>query len=306
VYSPGVVAGTFKLRWDSRWLYVFADVTDPSRDAADAVELSLEGEAYSIRRSGGCSAGVRARTVPTARGYRVEAAIPLASPGVLDRLVGFDIRFRDARGAGTVADGNWSLAQLAKPVSRADVPRATPVVDGVAEPAWNRAARVSTGVPVSGSGGATANGRLLWDAGRLYVLAEVTDPVLDESSPNTFEQDSIEIFVDPDNTKDSGYTDDDGQYRISFSNRQTITGNRFSGGVIADNLTSATRVVPGGYVVEASIAFETPPVARGSLVGFDLQVNDATAGARTAVRTWHDPSGRSFVDTSHWGVLRLN
>jgi endo-1,4-beta-xylanase len=59
-------------------------------------------------------------------------------------------------------------------------------------------------------------------------------------------------------------------------------------------------------VVEASIAFETPPVARGSLVGFDLQVNDATAGSRSAVRTWNDGSGRSFVDTSHWGVLRLN
>ncbi|GAB3423863.1 endo-1,4-beta-xylanase [Flindersiella endophytica] len=304
VYSPGVVSGTFKLRWDSRWLYVLADVRDPVRNASDALEVVVDGTPYRIGRSGTCTSGVRARTSSLASGYRVEAAIPLASTGAVDRVLPFDIRFRDGAGSGVVADGNWSSVQLANPVARTDASRATPVVDGVAEPAWARAPRVATGVQVSGNGGATATARLLWDSDHLYVLAEVTDPVLDESSPNTYEQDSIEIFLDPDNTKDSGYIDDDGQYRISFTNHQTITGNRFTQPLIADNLVSATRTTPTGYIVEASIAFETPK-PRNSLLGFDLQVNDATAGTRTAARTWYDGTGRSFVDTSHWGVLQL-
>jgi endo-1,4-beta-xylanase len=47
------------------------------------------------------------------------------------------------------------------------------------------------------------------------------------------------------------------------------------------------------------------PVARGALLGFDLQVNDATAGARTAAATWHDPTSLSYLNTSRWGVIRL-
>jgi endo-1,4-beta-xylanase len=110
--------------------------------------------------------------------------------------------------------------------------------------------------------------------------------------------------VDPDNSKNTGYNDDDGQYRISFTNKQTLTSN-FGGYAIAGNLNSATRTVPGGYVVEAAIELDTVTLARGSLVGFDLQVNDATGGTRTAAATWHDPTARSYVDTSRWGVARI-
>jgi endo-1,4-beta-xylanase len=34
-------------------------------------------------------------------------------------------------------------------------------------------------------------------------------------------------------------------------------------------------------------------------------VTDATGGARTAVRTWQDPTGLSYLNTSRWGVVRL-
>lgn len=136
------------------------------------------------------------------------------------------------------------------------------------------------------------------------MLAQVTDPTLDESSANAFEQDSVEVFVDPNNGKTAGYDDDDGQYRVSFGNHQTINGN-FSSFAIAGNLASATRIVPGGYVVEVAITLNTLHPRFGTLVGFDLQVNDATAGVRTAATTWHDPTGLSFVNTSRWGVARL-
>jgi endo-1,4-beta-xylanase len=234
---------------------------------------------------------------------------------VVNGQIGFDLRLRDA-GAGLTASWNdnqqaqdadtsrWGTLTLIDRVRQVRAGRGTPVVDGVPDRAWAHAAPISTGVQVAGAGGATATAKLLWDAGHLYVLATVADPVLDESSPNAFEQDSVEIFVDPDNSKNTGYNDDDGQYRISFSNAQTISGN-FGGILVGDNLTSATRPVPGGYVVEAAITFDTTHPSRGTLIGFDLQVNDATGGARTAVSTWQDPTGLSYLNTSRWGATRL-
>ena len=46
-------------------------------------------------------------------------------------------------------------------------------------------------------------------------------------------------------------------------------------------------------------------VAPGAYIGLELQVNDATDGARTSVHTWHDPTGLSYQDTTRWGVGRL-
>lgn len=248
-------------------------------------------------------------------GYRAEAAIPLPAPAADGDRLPFDLRVTDAatgaraswndqtHGQDASADRRGQLT-LVPAVATVDAVRGTPVLDGVAERAWSRARSITTNVRDSGAPGATATAKLLWDDRHLYVLATVTDPVLDESSPNAWEQDSIEIFVDPDNSKNTGYTDQDGQYRISFTNRQTISGN-FDGAAIADNLRSAVRLVPGGYVVEAAIELDPVTPRPGSLVGFDLQVNDATDGVRTAAATWHDPTGRSYVDTSRWGVVRL-
>ncbi|HVQ95427.1 MAG TPA: endo-1,4-beta-xylanase [Mycobacteriales bacterium] len=327
VFSAGAMRGDFQARWDGRFLYVDVTVTDPSRDPADAVDLFVDQDNgktgtygtddahYRIRRDGRHTAGIRVETRPTGTGYRVEAALPLRAAGAVDRPLGFDLRLTDVHSGQTVSwndnrqgqdtdTSRWGTLTLASPAGTADVGRGTPVIDGVADRAWAHAARLGTAVRVLGTTGATATAKLLWDAGHLYVLATVHDPTLDNSSPNAFEQDSVEIFVDPDNTKNTGYTDDDGQYRVSFTNAQTISGN-FNAGLVANNLTSATKLVPGGYVVEASIAFNTVTPHPGSLVGFDLQVNDATAGTRTAVTTWQDPTGLSFRNTSRWGTLHL-
>jgi len=330
VSSRGGLAANFQVRWDARHLYVDAEVVDPTRDKADTVDIFVDEDnaktpsygaddaRYRVLRGGGHAKGFEARTAPTGDGYRVEAAIPLRTAATVDRGIGFDIRLRDASHPAESASWNdnaqgqdadtsrWGTLTLADALRRVEAPRAAPVIDGVAEPAWAHAPAITTNVTVvgTGTGGATARAKLLWDAGHLYVLAAVTDPVLDETAANAFEQDSVEIFVDPDNSKNTGYNDDDGQYRISFSNRRTIGGN-FGAAAIADNLTSATRVVPGGYVVEASIELDTIRPADGTLIGFELQVNDATGGARTAVTTWQDPTGLSLLNTSRWGVARL-
>ena len=82
------------------------------------------------------------------------------------------------------------------------------------------------------------------------MLAQVTDPSLDATSSNAWEQDSVEIFLDPVNAKSGAYNPADGQYRINYLNAVSISGDL---AVIGDRLTSATAVVDGGYVVEAAL-----------------------------------------------------
>ncbi len=316
--GPGV---RFQLRWNGHCLFVLVEVDDATKDRADTVEVFVDDNngktpAYEsddarhrLRRGG---QDVR----ETATGYRVEAAVPLRTVGTAGRRIGLDIRVKDTARPTEIVSWNdslrhgqdtdtsrWGTVTLIPAVGRVDVPKTSiaPIIDGVADPAWARGREVTTTIPVIGTGGATARAKLLWDSGYLYVFARITDPVLDEASPNPYEQDSIEIFVDPDNGKTPGYDDDDAQYRVSFTNRQTIDG----GFVVRGDLTSATTVVPGGYVVEARIGLDTISPSSGSLLGFDLQVNDATGGRRTAATTWHDPTGLSYVNTSRWGVLRL-
>lgn len=318
----------FQLRWDADHLYVLVEVADAMVDAGDVVEFYVDdtnakageyqaGDAhYLIGRDGSTTGDPAASAVTaTADGYQVEAALPLATPGELGRDVGFDIRITDGQTGERVSwsdqsheqdtdTSRWGTLSLIEAVDHVEIPHTTGTlaVDGEIEAAWDTAATVRTDVLVEGSAdGAKADVRLLWDEQRLYVLAEVTDPQLDAGSSNPWEQDSVEIFVDPANAKNGPFLREDGQYRINFENAQSISGELDA---IGENLNSAAAVTETGYLIEATVELPTAPSV-GSFIGLELQVNDGTDGVRTAVHTWHDPTGQSFQNTTRWGVARL-
>ncbi len=57
--------------------------------------------------------------------------------------------------------------------------------------------------------------------------------------------------------------------------------------------------------MEEAIPLNTVNLEAGRIIGFDVQVNDATNGARTGIAMWCDASGNSYKDTSGYGNLRL-
>lgn len=314
-------AFSFQVRWDRNNLYVLAEVADTTRDGNDSVDVFVDDNngktaayepddaAYTTKRG-----SKDVKEGPS--GYTVEKAIPLRTLGTAGRQVGLDIRVKDTahpeqavswndtpRNGQDTDTSRWGTITLVPAVATVQAPLAflTPVIDGQKDAIWLGADSVTTNVQIIGSGGAKATARVLWDNNFLYLYVTVTDPVLDESSPNVYEHDSVEIFVDPDNSKATGFDDDDGQYRVSFTNRQSVAG----GFTVADNLTSAARTVPGGYVVEARIALDTVRPLEGALIGLEIQVNDGTGGRRTAASTWNDPTGVSYVNTSRWGVAQF-
>ncbi|NUT39197.1 MAG: 1,4-beta-xylanase, partial [Thermoactinospora sp.] len=285
----GDVAAGVQARTSAKGRYVLAEVRDTTPAKGDRVTFTVDGVQRVVTRSGGVKAAARR----TDRGYRVEALLPAGSD--------LKVTVRDEGGAEIAWTGKVTAAPAVQMTTAA---HRAPVVDGVVDRAWAAAPEIRTGTWIQGTSGATAKVRTMWNGSTLYVLAQVRDPALSEESANPWEQDSVEIFVDPGNGKTKGYDDDDGQYRISFSGRQTV-GGTFDAAGVKDNLTSAAKVVPGGYVVEAAIVLPTVTLAPGTLLGFDVQVNDASGAARTSAVTWNDATGRSFVDTGHWGVVRL-
>ncbi|GIH26804.1 beta-xylanase [Acrocarpospora phusangensis] len=294
----GDVSAGFQARSTATGLYVLAEVSDASYSTNDSVTFTVGGTDYRVRRNGQHAPGFTADVKWTsATGYRVEARLPSGS------ATGVKVVVDDATGPETSWNGTVTALPAIKTTS-APKAKTAPVIDGAVDSAWSKAQEITTGTWVQGSSGATAKVKALWKDGTLYVLARVTDPVLSEESPNAYEEDSVEIFVDPENNKNKGYDDDDGQYRISFTNHQTI-GGTFDAFGVRDNLTSAVSLTPTGYLVEAAIELPTVTLAKDALLGFDVQVNDATGPARTAAVTWNDPTGQSYVNTSRWGVLQL-
>lgn len=309
----------FRAVWNGTTLFVLAEVVDPTRSLSDAVDIYVGTARYSFRGFGRQRPnGAEGLILPTRAGYRLEAALPAGTTLAIGNRIAFDLRvtdsatgkklsWSDTRHAQDTDSSNFGSLSLIAEKRLVGAVRGTPVIDGLEDTPWRRAEKFETRTFVEGTAGATAEVRALWDDDHLYILARVTDPVLGKTSPNVWEQDSIEIFVDTNNAQTASYEADDAQYRINFDNERS-----FGGGATAAKIISATRRIAGGYIVEAAIALDPPSTAGRrifdrSFIGFDLQVNNDSLGdgVRTSVATWNDTTGTNFLDPSHFGALQL-
>ena len=185
----------------------------------------------------------------------------------------------------------------------------TPVLGGSElDPIWNTTVSLPIIKHLTMANGPTnGSAKVLWDDANLYVLARVNDPVLNSSSGNAHEKDSVEIFVDETNSKAASFGTGMGQYRINYLNEKS-----FNPGSISTGFESYAKIVDGGYYIETKIPFKAvvngePVLPKiGHVIGFDAQINDAgAAGSRQDVIMWHDQSGSSWNNGSQWGVVTL-
>ncbi|WP_213455511.1 endo-1,4-beta-xylanase [Rhizomonospora bruguierae] len=294
-------AGSFGLRWNADHLTALVTVAD---DKADAVQFAYGGQVVTFRKDGtGDVAGV---VNGDGAGWR--AVVHLPHSGVAQGETGsLDVRVLshgDVVGAWNSPGALGTLSYL-ESLSYLQVVQArqAPAIDGDVDAAWADAKVVQTGKVQSGdSAGATAKVRTLWQNDTLYILAEVTDPTIDVSSSNAYEQDSVELFIDPGNAKNGSYRAEDAQMRINVNNVHS-----FGTGDAADQearLRSVTKLTSTGYVVEAAVTLAGKG-GPGTFQGLDFQVNDGTSGTRTAVRSWAEPTGTGYQTTARWGVGQL-
>ncbi len=330
-FYKGVEGATAKVKtlWDKNNLYIYARVTDATQESKDNIELFVDkndGKTttyntdvshYKIYRNNSGSTDITHYVESDANGYTVQAVIPLSDINPkIGSTIGYDIRVNDDKGTGNVdstavlndysnsEDKNtayYSNLALQKTPIYSNTVYGTPVLDGKIDDIWNQANSINTNIWVQGTSGATAKVRTMWDNNNLYVLSEVTDNCLNKSSANAYEQDSVEVFLDQNDHKTTSYESDDSQIRVNFDNEQSF------GGTKPDGFKSATSITPTGYIVEEAIPLTAIKPEDGSILGFDVQVNNAdSTGKRVSVASWCDGSGNSFQDTSGFGNLVLN
>ena len=174
----------------------------------------------------------------------------------------------------------------------------TPVIDGKADEVWNNAEEIQINRFQTAWHGASGTAKVLYDDKNLYVLIKVNDTQLDKGSPNPWEQDSVEVFIDENNAKTSFYQEDDGQFRVNYENEAS-----FNPADIADGFESATEVSGSNYTVEMKIPFRKIRPVSNMQIGFDVQINDGSNGARQSIATWNDITGNAYQDTSVFGIL---
>lgn len=185
-------------------------------------------------------------------------------------------------------------------VKRATATYGTPVVDGVADSAWDKAAAMEVNQYQMAWQGALGTAKAMWDEENLYVLLSVSDAQLDKASANAWEQDSVEVFLDENSARTSFYQEDDGQFRVNYDNETS-----FNPEALSDGFASATVVSGTSYTVEMKIPFKTITPKTGMEIGFDAQINDGKDGARQSVAAWNDSTGNGYQDTSVYGMLKL-
>lgn len=173
----------------------------------------------------------------------------------------------------------------------------SPVIDGKADPIWNKAQTVKPKV-VSDKVDTSATFKALWDDNAIYLLAEVKDKDLSVKSGTPYMQDSFEIFLDENNNKTQEYGIDDLHFRVNYENAQSVDNGD------AERFYTATRKVKGGYVVEARVGLKSKP-ANDKVLGIELQVNDAKGTERVGTINVFDATGSAWNDTSKFGEVLL-
>ena len=152
---------------------------------------------------------------------------------------------------------------------------------------------------------------IVHDADSIYVAVNVTDDKVSTDSAeagsengSTWEDDSVEIFFDPNNSKDAGRGGEpfEGQYVLTANGawRDSEANNPKFGP--ANDWFAATAKTATGYAVEFRVkkaALLNP--ADGTSIGFHLAVNDDDGSNREAQLGW---SGRAHSEFTY-GTLTL-
>jgi hypothetical protein len=129
--------------------------------------------------------------------------------------------------------------------------------------------------PVIGSNDNAVIFGTLWDEKYLYVGVQVMDGSLINDADGSFDDDSVEVFIDADHNHSSTYDVNDWQFRKGYDDTNVFESLGETTGVL-----HATEQIPGGYSAELAIPWLnlglTPE--EGLSIGFDVGVNDDDDG----------------------------
>ena len=153
--------------------------------------------------------------------------------------------------------------------------------------------------------------RALWNSEALYVLTIINDEDLLNDTPGSlWQDDSVEVYVDGDNSKASSVDNNDHQYTFRWNTEVETPTAIHNGGPSLEGVEYAVATTENGYLFEIklpwmSIMGQAP--TPGQLIGFDVWINDDDDGgaSRESQVSWYSTDGNGWQDPSVWGVALL-
>ncbi len=281
----------------------------------------------------------------TDKGFFLEFALPLDSLHIQPTngwMVGYEIDYNDDDTGGgkerdtkcktfSAADDSWQKPSVFGTGLFADAPggqvpekpapllvdktTTPPPIDGVLDSTWFNVRNVNMlkFIDTEPDNWFDMFGRfrLMYDSKNLYMFVEVQDDSINNSSPDAYANDGVEIYFDGDNTKNvmtvpgvSAYDAKDDQIRFEYGKPPTgLTGN-----VQLDNMVYAYKETDFGYNVEIQMPFSkglTFKAADGLEIGFEVQINDNDTGSRSTQWRWWSTDGNSWLDPSVFGTVKF-
>ncbi len=209
------------------------------------------------------------------------------------------------------ANGGWTADVLLRSPEMS-----MPVIDGVVDDVWSFSTEQPIDVHISAyppSGAADCSGtwRSLWDWEYLYVLVEVKDEMLyhDSTYNRSWEDDSVEVYVDGDNSKRISVDENDHQYCFRWYTQVETPRAQHHGEPSLEGVEYAVDTTSNGYLFEIRLPWVSmmgkQPTA-GQLIGIDVFINDDdNGGSRDTQISWHATDGTGWNTPSMWGTALL-
>lgn len=294
---------TFKTIWNDEGLKIKVTVKDDTYDATDAIKVYYDLTSTKNDQTNVKTIEVkREDAVAIDGGYETTIVIDEELPSSLL----FDMAVVDGTEKTSWSDttnnqdnSNVYFGKLALAAKVLPIKKGSPA--DADDAAWDDTEAVDLAVASSGIE-ASAKAKVLWDADNLYVRMDVKDADLDAAdSAQAHEQDSVEIFIDENNAKAGSYEADDKQYRVNYKNAQSFNGTK----CVAANITSETTETTDGYVMYAAIKWTDIEAKADTIIGLDLQINDAKGGSRIGTANLFDASGNGWSNPSVFGTAKL-
>jgi hypothetical protein len=183
-----------------------------------------------------------------------------------------------------------------------------PDIDAVIDKIWENAESRSIDNLVLGSRDSsddiTGSFRLLWDSDFLYILTEVTDDVKRHTGEPGHNNDSIEIYIDYDNSKSDFYDDNDFQFRYEWSASKVTVPI----GKSLENIPAAQTDTASGYIMEMALPWRSlgGEAPAGNYLGIELHINDNDTRLRQAKVAWHTRRDNSYRSPIYFGTMKLS
>lgn len=156
---------------------------------------------------------------------------------------------------------------------------------------------------VDGPTDLAAEWRARWDDAALYVLVIVRDDAIETDGPQPWQDDSVEVYLDPTGDGGSSY-DGDAQFVFRYGDGTVHAG---ANSIAPAGVEHAVADCADGYVLEAAIPWSTLSVdpAEGHVLGIDVHVNDDDGSDREGKLAWHAGDDTAWRDPSTFGTARL-